>query len=118
MQQGQAQLDAGKLAEAIATFEQLVEQDPASSLAFTRLGGAQVLQQEYLAGIESFRRAIMLDQGNADAFVGMAVAYLHTGQYALAREALREAERIDPSKKPEIDKVLGWLGEKTSNSTQ
>jgi cytochrome c-type biogenesis protein CcmH/NrfG len=53
----------------------------------------------------------MLDQGNADAFVGMAVGYLHLGEYRLAREALKEAGRLAPQKKEEIDRVLAWLSD-------
>lgn len=117
MQQGYEQTKEGKLDEALATLQQAVQVEPDSSLAYTRLGGVQVLRQEYSAGVKSFQQAIMLDQKNSAAFVGMGMAYLHMGQHSLARQALIEAKKLDPSKKPELDKVLIWIDQRTSSDT-
>ena len=57
----------------------------------------------------------MLDQTNAGAFLGMAMAYLHLGRYELARQSLNEAERLDPSKKAEISKVRTWLDSRSDS---
>jgi tetratricopeptide (TPR) repeat protein len=110
------QTKAGKLDDALSTLQQAVNKDPTSSLARSRLGGIRVLRQEYSAGIKDFQQAIMLDQNNSTAFVGMAVAYLHMSQYSLARAALDEAGKIDPAKKPEIDKVLAWIEQRTQST--
>ena len=109
LQQGYEQTVAGNLERAEQTFQRAIGKAPNSSLAYTRLGGVKVLRQEYSAGIKDFQQAIMLDQNNPTAFVGMAVAYLHMGQQSLAKAALHEAMRLDPAKKPEIDKVLAWI---------
>jgi Flp pilus assembly protein TadD len=106
---GEAQLAAGKPDEAVATLEQAVAADPKSTLARTRLGGARLMRQEYGAAIGDFRQALGLDPNNADAFVGMAIAYLHNSDYALARAALGEAQRLAPAKRAEIDQVLAYL---------
>ena len=106
---GEAQLAAGNIPEATATLEQAVKAEPHSALALTRLGGAQLLGQNYAAGIESFKQAISLDGNNADAFVGMAVAYIHTARYPLARAALEEAKRLDPTKTSDADELLAWI---------
>jgi tetratricopeptide (TPR) repeat protein len=106
---GEAQLAEGKADEAVVTLERAVAADPKSTLARTRLGGARLMRQEYGAAIQDFRSALAADPNNADAFVGMAVAYLHSGDYALARAALGEARRLAPAKGPEIDEVLGYL---------
>ena len=111
------QTKSGKLDDALSTLQQAVSKDPMSSLAHTRLGGVRVLRQEYSTGIKDFQRAIMLDQNNASAFVGMAVAYLHMGQYSLARAALDEAVKLDQSKKPEIDQVLAWIEQRTNGAS-
>ena len=116
IEQGETQAGEGKLDEALATLQSAVDSEPGSSLAYTRLGGVQVLRQEYGASIKSFQQAIMLDQGNADAFIGMAVAYLHTGQYPLAREALKEAGELAPAKKQEIGNVLAWLDQRSGET--
>ncbi|MEN8178288.1 MAG: tetratricopeptide repeat protein [Pseudomonadota bacterium] len=110
------QTKAGKLDDALSTLQQAVSEDPSSSLAHTRLGGIRVLRQEHSEGIKNFQQAIMLDQKNASAFVGIAVAYLHTSRYSLARAALNEAGKIDPSKKPEIDQVLAWIEQRTNGA--
>ncbi|MCU7810401.1 MAG: tetratricopeptide repeat protein [Candidatus Thiodiazotropha sp. (ex Notomyrtea botanica)] len=113
IQNALAQSESGNLDEAHTILLQAVETTPDSSLAYTRLGGVELLQQDYPSGIKHFQQAIMLDRSNADAFVGMAVAYLHLGRYALAREALNEAERLGPTKKQDIDKVLAWLDQRS-----
>jgi tetratricopeptide (TPR) repeat protein len=117
MEQGQQQLDAGELEQAEATFKEAVAQNPDSSLAHTRLGGVYLLRQDYKAGIDNFQRAIALDQDNADAFIGMALAYLHLGQYGLARASLQEAERIAPAKREEIEKILAWIDQRSMESS-
>lgn len=111
------QTKSGNLDDALSTLQQAVSKDPTSSVAHSRLGGVRVLRQEYSAAIKDFQQAIMLDQNNSAAFVGMAVAYLHMSQYSLARAALDEAARIDPAKKPEIDKILAWIEQRTNNAT-
>ncbi|MEW8505177.1 MAG: tetratricopeptide repeat protein [Candidatus Thiodiazotropha sp.] len=108
--------EAGNLPEAHAILVKAVETDPQSSPAHTRLGGVELLQRNYQSGIKRFQQAIMLDRANADAFVGLAVAYLHLGRYALAREALKEAEQLGPSKQQDIDKVLAWLDQRSGKS--
>jgi tetratricopeptide (TPR) repeat protein len=112
IRRGEAELESGDIPHAVATLQQAVAANPSSSLAHTRLGGALVLAQKYRASIESFKRAIALEEGaNANAFVGMAVAYLHTGDYALARAALVEAKRVDGSKAEQIDALIAWIDE-------
>lgn len=112
--QGEASLKAGEIDAGLAQFRQAAEQDPKSSLAQTRIGGALMLKQNYGPAIEAFRQAIMLDGNNADAFVGMAMAYLHSGDYALARAALEEAKRIDPAKQEKIDAVIAYIDQRES----
>ncbi len=99
LQQGYEQTESGHLDAALQIIQQAIDKAPNSSLAYTRLGGIRVLRQEYSAGVKDFQQAIILDQNNASAFVGMAVAYLHMGQHNLAKAALDEAARIDPAKK-------------------
>jgi len=117
LEQAQRELDGARLDRAESLFRQAIEVDPASSLAHTRLGGIALMRQEYDAGIESFKQAIMIDGRNAGAFIGMAIAYLHTGDDELARAALGEAERADASKRQEIDKLLALLDQRSPLTT-
>ncbi len=117
LKQAYEQSAAGDLDQALSTLQQAVREDPDSSLAYTRLGGVRVLRQEYSASIQDFQQAIMLDQQNAAAFIGMSVSYLHMGQYTMARAALQEAAKIDPAKQSEIDKVLAEIDQRAASST-
>ena len=116
IKQGYEQAAAGDLDQALATLQLAVNEDPNSSLARTRLGGVRILRQEYSASVKDFQQAIMLDKKNANAFIGMSMAYLHMGQYNKARAALNEAATIDPAKRPEIDKVLAGINERNVNT--
>jgi Tfp pilus assembly protein PilF len=107
-------MKTGQIDAAIETLRQAVATDPGSSLAHTRLGGALLLKQENAEAIETFRKAIMLNGDNADAFVGMAIAYLHSGDYALARASLEEAKRIDPAKAPKVDELIAHIDRRES----
>ena len=117
IKQGYEQTAAGDLDQALITLQLAVTEDPNSALARTRLGGVRMLRQEYSASVKDFQKAIMLDKKNALAFIGMSMAYLHMGQYNKARAALNEAATIDPAKRPEIDKVLAEINERTDTTT-
>jgi hypothetical protein len=75
-------------------------------------GGRPTHESGLCRSIQSFQRAISLDANNADAFVGMAMAYLHGGRYGQARSALVEAKRIAPDKGPKIDEVIAWIDQR------
>jgi Tfp pilus assembly protein PilF len=117
IQEGEAKLAAGDVDAGLALFEQAAAQDPKSSLVQTRIGGAHLLAQRHTQAVESFRQAIMLDGTNADAFIGMALAYLHQGDYTLARASLEEAKRIDPSKAPRVDEVIAYIDRRETEAT-
>lgn len=111
--QGDSLKDQGDFEGAAARYQEAVARDPASAQALFKLGGVQLVQQDYSDSIESFQRSLLLDQENANAFVGMAVAYLHMGSYKLAEAALEEAARIDPGKRKEVEKVQAWIDQRT-----
>ena len=75
-----------------------------------RLGGFYLGQNRLAEAVERFQEAITagLPAGSmqARAFVGMGIAYLHLGQSALARAALEEAVRVDPSRAEQVRPLL------------
>ena len=109
---GESKLKIGEIDAAIVDLRQAVVVDPASSRAQTRLGGALLLKQQNAAAIDAFRAAITLSANNADAFIGMAIAYLHSGDDALARAALEEAKRIDPTRAAKIDELIASIDQR------
>lgn len=106
------QMQRQDIAAAVASLEQAVAAAPDSALAHTRLGGAYLLDQRFDPAIEEFQRAISLDANNDEAFIGMALAYLHGGRLGLARAALVEARRIAPDKAARIDEVMIWIDQR------
>jgi cytochrome c-type biogenesis protein CcmH/NrfG len=113
---GEAKLKIGEIDAAILDLRQAVAVDPASSRAQTRLGGALLLKQQNGAAIDAFRAAITLSANNADAFIGMAIAYLHGGDDALARAALEEAKRIDPARGARIDELIASIDQRAMSA--
>ena len=113
---GESKLKRGEIDAAIIDLRQAVAVDPASSRAQTRLGGALLLKQQNAAAIDAFRAAITLSANNADAFIGMAIAYLHGGDDALARAALEEAKRIDPARGARIDEPIASIDQRAMSA--
>ena len=114
LQRGEALLNEGKLPEALAVLQEAVAAEPHSAQAFQRLGGAQLMSQDYAGSIESFQRAISLDATNVAAFVGLGMAYLHSGRFGQARAAMVEAKRLDPGKQAKLDEIIAWIDQRVS----
>jgi tetratricopeptide (TPR) repeat protein len=100
--QGDKQWAAGKAADARKSFEAAVAADPKSPAAIMKLGGFLLASNDHAAAIQTYQRAISLDGNNAKAWIGLGIAYLHTGQKELSRAAFDEAVRADPSRKAQL----------------
>jgi tetratricopeptide (TPR) repeat protein len=99
----------GDLDRALEIYRQAVEQDERSVDARMKLGGLHVARQEYRAGAQAFQSAIGLDPENANAFIGLAIAYLHLGQSGAAHAALEESLRLDPSRSEQVAPLMQRL---------
>jgi tetratricopeptide (TPR) repeat protein len=114
IEQAEAQLERGETQAAITTLTEAIAAHPSSSLAYTRLGGAYLLNQDYASAIEQFQEAISNDNQNAGAFIGLGMAYLHLKQTGPAKAALTEAKRLNPSKSADIDALLARIEQTAS----
>ncbi|MGB5831564.1 MAG: tetratricopeptide repeat protein [Thiohalocapsa sp.] len=114
--QGEQQLKENDIDGAIATLTTAVDQEPDSSLAHTRLAGAYLLGQRHGEAIDQFQQAISLDTNNAAAFIGMGIAYLHSGQFGAAKAALGGAKRLDPGKTEQIDELIARIDQRGAAS--
>ena len=102
---GQGQIEA-----ALAVYRQLSDREPGSARLHARVGGMLLLKQEYAAAVDSFQTAIGLDpENNAEAFIGLGIAYVHLGHYGPARAALSEARRLKPRMAADLDQLVAWL---------
>ena len=100
--QGDRQWADGRLDEARKSFEQAVANNPQSVAARMKLGGFQLGNNRYSTAVETYQQTISLDANNAKAWIGLGMAYLHTGQNELSRAAFGEAIRIDPARKAQL----------------
>ncbi len=107
--QGEQLWAAGQLDQAQATFEQAVRTEPKSLKAHMKLAGLQLSRQDFKASIPTYQAAIGLDANNDKAWLGIAFAYLHTGQDALAGAAFDSAIRINPTNRDKLASVLEKL---------
>lgn len=109
LEQGDGQSQSGDLDAAFSSYQRAVESDPQSVDAHLKLAGLQLVRRDYKGSINSFQTVIRLAPDNANAFVGLGIAYLHLGSYSRARAALQEALKRDPSKQADIQNVLDWI---------
>jgi len=91
------------------SFEAAVAAEPRSAETLLRLAGFQLSRQQLEAGIASYKRVIGLDGKNARAWMGLGIAYLHTGRRELAKAAFDEAVRIDPRKQEKLGPLIAKL---------
>lgn len=103
--QGDQQWAQGKLDDARKSFEQAVAANPASVQAQMKLGGLLISNNNYATAIPVYQKAISLDGNNVRAWIGLGMAYLHTGDKELSRAAFEEAIRIEPARKAQLARL-------------
>ncbi|MDD5029832.1 MAG: tetratricopeptide repeat protein [Rhodoferax sp.] len=95
--------------QAQATFARAVSAEPTSLQVHMKLAGLQLSRQDFKASIPTYQAAIGLDANHDKAWLGIAFAYLHTGQDALAAAAFDAAIRINPANRDQLAPVLDKL---------
>jgi Tfp pilus assembly protein PilF len=103
---GNQQWAAGRVEDARKSFEQAVAANPRSVEAHMKLAGLQLSSGDNSAAIQTYQRVIGLDGKHAKAWIGLGMAYLHSGQRELSRAALGEAVRADPALKAQFAELL------------
>lgn len=109
IEQGNAEWTAGRLVSAQTAYEAAIERDPRSVDARMKLAGLLLAQQKFGAGAKEFQRVIGIDPGSDKAYVGLGIAYLHSGDRELSRAALEEALRINPGREEQLRPILERL---------
>ncbi len=105
-------LNAGEndAARDLLTF--LLNTNPRNFEAQVRLGGLELASGHYPMAIKHLRIAAGLDSDSPRPFIGLSLAYMHTGQMSLAMASTEEAIRRDPSKKEALKPLLDRFAEK------
>ena len=109
-------LEQGKLEQAQKAYEAAVKADPRSVEARMKLAGVHIAQNNFTAATQLYQQVIGLDPANAKAFIGLGIAYLHSGDKALTRAALEEALRLEPKRKQQLEPILSMLNEPMKTS--
>lgn len=88
-------LSEGNYEEAILAFTAGIEIDPKQPVLYIGRGdayiGAGEKGENLAAALEDYERAVVLDESNAEAWLGMADVYIRRGEYDKALEILKEA---------------------------
>lgn len=108
-------LEQGKLESAQKGYETAIKADPRSVDAHMKLAGVQIAQNNFGAAIMTYKDTIGLDPTNSKAFIGLGIAYLHSGDKSLTRAALQEALRLEPSRKAQLAPIMAMLDETLNN---
>lgn len=103
---------AGKLDDAQKSFEAAVAADPTSVDTRLRLAGFQLSRQQTSACIANYQKVISAEPKNSRAWIGLGMAYLHSGRAPLARAAFEEAIRVDPARQEKLAPLIAKLDEK------
>jgi Tfp pilus assembly protein PilF len=108
---GERLLQQGKLEPARKALEGAVKADPRSLDACMKLAGVNIALNNFSAAIPLYKQAIALNPNNARAFIGMGIAYLHSGDKSMSRALFEEAIRIEPRRKQQLEPILAQLQE-------
>ncbi len=106
---GEKAMAAGEFDRALDVFKQAEKTGLQAETVQHRLASVYLLKADYKNGIVHFQKLAGLNPENAKAFIGMALCYLHLGQYGLAEAALKEARQLPNNSQQDIDKLLGWI---------
>ena len=103
----QAQFDAGRLTEALATSRIVLQRSPDAANGHNLQGEVLVALERFEEAEDSFRRMLELDPDDVDAHVNLGVVGMHQERWAEAANWFREALERDP----EDALAHGGLGE-------
>ncbi len=93
---GQYYLDSRSYEDALGVYEYLTKQDAANDDFWARLGFAKFGKNDYKGAVESYGKAIELDQSHPNRYYNLGLAYLELKQIDKAVAALEKAIQLEP----------------------
>ncbi|TCJ17127.1 tetratricopeptide repeat protein [Parasulfuritortus cantonensis] len=114
LEQGDSQWRQGHTDQAMKSYEAAEKSEPNSSRILMKKAGLYLATQNFDSAIRTYQSVIGAEPGNAVAFIGMGIAYLHGGDNDLARAAFEEALRLEPKRKAQLAPVLASLDEQAN----
>jgi Flp pilus assembly protein TadD len=101
----EAALATGATAKALAIYRGVLSQNPDHVLALRQAGAIMLHQNNALAAVELFQRAVRLAPTDADLFHGVGTALRLLGHHDDALQALEAGLKIDPTHAPALHDV-------------
>lgn len=93
---GQFYLDKKNYADALGVYDYLTKQDVANDDFWARLGFAKFGKNDFKGAVESYVKAIELDQSHPNRYYNLGLAYIETAETTKAIEALEKAIQLEP----------------------
>lgn len=90
---GRAQIFSGKVEQAIATFEKMIEQYPENPLGFVELANARFIVGQQKKGRVALVRALEIDPSLISARIGLIRLALHQGNFELALNEVKQIQQ-------------------------
>ena len=113
LQEGSQLVELGRLDEAEAVLEELVELEPSSALGYAELGRAQALNRRWLRAEKSLRQARQLGQSDLRTLVFLGSALWENTKFDESEAVFQEAiERFpgSPFPKAQLGRLWLWQG--------
>jgi superkiller protein 3 len=108
---GNAYQIAGRLPDAVKTFQHLVDIDPRNGVGFQNLGIARLQSRDFRGAEQLLRKALDVDPNLSVAFNALGVVFAQTNRKADAVEAWTRAVAIDNQDFDAMYNLIGALAE-------
>lgn len=108
---GNAYQIAGRLPDAVKTFQHLVDIDPKNGVGFQNLGIARLQSRDFTGAEQLLRKALDVDPNLGVAFNALGVVFAQTNRKADAVEAWTRAVAIDNQDFDAMYNLIGALAE-------
>lgn len=96
VQRGGAAMRDKRFAEAVATYQQLVDLDPSDPLAYEYLGVALARQGALNEALKKYMHALQLDPNSASAHYDIGILLIQERREEAATDQFQQAVRMDP----------------------
>lgn len=116
MDEAASAIAAGSIDQARDVLNNVLKSEPDNVEALLKLGGVELGAGNYPAAIDLLKKAAALDANTPRPFIGLALAYVHTGRGALAHGAIEEAVKRDPGKAVTLKPLLERLEARSAPS--
>lgn len=104
LEQGRDLVQAGKVADALAVYQQAVQLAPDNARIYSAIGFLEARQSNFEAAVNAYQQAINLDANNPDFHYALGFSKANLGDYQGAAEAYRRTTQL---RRNDVEAYLG-----------